>query len=89
MNESTLYNGWTNRETWLVSLWLNDVPAGVSVLQDAYARHESNFARADWLQEQINDEMYNLDLGASLWSDLLSTSLAKVNWLEVIEDNES
>ncbi len=31
--------------------------------------------------------MYDLNLGASLFSDLLSTSLSKVDWLEVIESN--
>ncbi len=31
--------------------------------------------------------MYDLDLRANLFSDLLSTSLSKVDWLEVIESN--
>ena len=31
--------------------------------------------------------MYDLDLGANLFSDLLATSLSKVDWLEVIKSN--
>jgi hypothetical protein len=32
--------------------------------------------------------MNDLPLEASLWSDLLGTALAKVNWLEVIKNNQ-
>jgi hypothetical protein len=71
---SVSYNGWSNRETWLVSLWLNN-------------DQETDFKRAEWLNSQLEDLMSDLPLEASLWSDLLGTALARVNWLEVIENN--
>jgi len=87
MNDTSTYNGWTNRETWLVSLWLNNDPGSYEMLAEALARSESDFKKAEWLKSEIEEEMYDLPLGASLWSDLLGTSLASVNWLEVIENN--
>ena len=84
---SVLYNGWTNRETWLVSLWLNNDQDNYKVLLEALERNETDFKRAEWLNSQLEDLMSDLPLEASLWSDLLGTALARVNWLEVIENN--
>ena len=86
-NIKKTYNGWTNRETWLVSLWLNNDPGSYALLSEALELKESNFIKAEWLDNRLRDEMYDLSLDASLWSDLLAISLAKVNWLEVIEHN--
>jgi hypothetical protein len=84
---SVSYNGWTNRETWLVSLWLNNDQDNYKVLLEALERNETDFKRAEWLNSQLEDLMSDLPLEASLWSDLLCTALARVNWLEVIENN--
>ncbi|HVC35830.1 MAG TPA: hypothetical protein VNE40_00060 [Candidatus Dormibacteraeota bacterium] len=81
------YNGWSNRETWLASLWLTNDPVSYAVLTEAMELEASDFVRAEWLEVHLKDEMYDLSLEASLWNDLLSTSLARVNWLEVIENN--
>ena len=37
MNDISTYNGWTNRETWLVSLWLNNDPASYDLLNGQQA----------------------------------------------------
>jgi hypothetical protein len=89
MNDTAIdtYNGWTNRETWLVSLWLNNDQSSYGVLLEALGRNGYDFTKAEWLKSKLEDIMYDLPLGASLWSDLLGTALAKVNWLEVIKNN--
>ena len=87
MGELSTYNGWTNRETWLVSLWLNNDRDSYELLNNVLGLSTSNARKAEKLQNLIEDQMYDLELEASLWSDLLSTALAKVNWLEVIESN--
>ena len=87
MNEVSTYNGWTNRETWLVSLWLNNDPVSYSMFSEALELDTSDFKKAEWLETQIKDEMYDLPLEASLWCDLLGTALARVDWREVIENN--
>jgi hypothetical protein len=81
------YNGWSNRETWLASLWLNNDPVSYAVLVEALELDESDFVRAEWLEAQLKDEMYDLPIEASLWSDLLGTALSRVDWHEVIKNN--
>jgi len=85
--EVSTYNGWSNRETWLASLWLNNDQGSYEMLAEVLARSESDFKKAEWLKSEIEEEMYDLPLEASLWSDLLGTALTSVNWLEVIENN--
>ncbi len=88
MSELTLtYNGWKNRETWLISLWLNNDEYNYRLLTDILELDVSSSNKARKLQELVEDQMYDLELGASLFSDLLSTSLSKVDWLEVIKSN--
>jgi len=43
--------------------------------------------KATKLKALLEDQVYDLELETSLWTDLLSTALAKVNWLEIIESN--
>ncbi|HUD06819.1 MAG TPA: hypothetical protein VMR34_02935 [Candidatus Saccharimonadales bacterium] len=86
-NIKKTYNGWTNRETWLVSLWLNNDPVSYSMFTEALELEASDREKAEWLETNIKDEMFDLPLEASLWSDLLGTSLTRVNWVEVIENN--
>jgi hypothetical protein len=87
MNEVSTYYGWTNRETWLVSLWLNNDPISYSMFSEALGLDTDDLEKAQWLKNQIEVEMYDLPLEASLWCDLLGTALARVDWREVVENN--
>ncbi len=81
------YNGFVNKETWLISLWLNNDEYNYRLLTDILELDISVDDKAERLQELVEDQMYDLDLGVNLFSDLLSTSLSKVDWFEVIESN--
>ena len=76
MSNDQQYAGWTNYQTWAVSLWLTNEYPGIpegSTAQDIQGSVES-----------IVDEQ---DL-PGLLNDLLMHSLDQVNWVEIEEDNK-
>ncbi len=84
------YNGWTNHETWLANMWLNNEEYGYHVLCEALTRPDPA-SRTEWLQEQVRaayTEMSNRIGGSCMWSDLLTLSMSRVNWLEIVENQD-
>jgi hypothetical protein len=81
------YNGWRNRETWLASLWLTNDQASYWVLQAALREQGDSFDKANWLEQQLRDQLDGEAGEASMWSDLLSTAFARIDWVEVVENN--
>ena len=64
------YNGWKNRQTWLVNLWLNNEPSSQQALYDiandnddglAYGSPTPVHMRADTLMEYIMDRFYSVE----------------------------
>jgi hypothetical protein len=91
MNYSAVqtYNGWSNRETWLASLWLNnDGDAYYAVLQEALREAGDAFDQADWLERYMREQMEDEIEDACLMNDLLSTAFTRINWVEVIEHSQ-
>ena len=76
------YNGWTNKETWLVNLWyMDDMPA-------YYADADQYYVEPNELEECVINvckecELLSQELKAGLISDFLSSSWARVNWHEL------
>ena len=50
---ATEYNGWSNRETWVVNLWLSGEPSSYSVLVEAVSMQCPAVDKADWLKERL------------------------------------
>ena len=83
------YNGWSNRETWLASLWLTNDESSYALLKDAIASGDSDFARADWLERRLREQLAEEGGDASMWCDLLNTAFHRIDWVEVIENNQN
>ena len=81
------YNGWRNKPTWLVHLWLSN---DEGTYNDARAIVREGLLRTD--RERMNalsDYVESLVLGdeppASLATDLLAWALAYVDWPRIVE----
>lgn len=71
-------NGWTNHETWIVNLWLNnDEPLYREALNIIRRSPHEAEALADWIRDMVAD--------TGLKGDLITYSLASVNWQEIAE----
>ena len=77
------YNGWTNKETWLVNVWYMDS------MPDYFADCEQFEVDAHELEEAvkyISEECEALSsLPAGLLSDFINTCWGEVNWHELAE----
>lgn len=91
---SDTYNGWTNYETWVVNLWMDNDgfsddcremaarcvrdAAGGSCPDGAAIR-----ALADELKEQHEEHMQTVCTVPGVFGDLLNGALSSVNWAEI------
>ena len=77
------YNGWTNKETWLVNIWYMDE------MPQYFADTEQFEVDANELEEAVKyiaEECEALSqLPAGLLSDFINTCWGKVNWHELAQ----
>jgi hypothetical protein len=83
------YHGWSNRETWLASLWLTNDESLYSQLRAAKRLEQVGSIQAEWLAERVYEQLdwYLEDEEASMWVDIARTAFNRVDWCEVIENN--
>jgi hypothetical protein len=92
------YNGWTNYETWLVKLWMDNEEGSSSfwndVAQTAYNNEEADatftreenaaLALADSLKEQHEEVIEEAGVPQNGFiADLLNAAMSEVNWHEI------
>lgn len=83
METNNSYNGWSNYETWLVALWIdNEQSMQESVKELIKEKFEYNFQKDEALKELITESM-DID-EASLRVDLVNSALSNVNWTEIV-----
>lgn len=92
------YNGYTNYETWLVALWIDNSEGWQSDFQDKandiwrdsesseYCTREDEAKRklAKIIEEEI-DELNPLS-DAGMFTDLLNAALSEVDWEDIAEN---
>jgi hypothetical protein len=84
MSELTGYNGWSNYETWLVALWLNNDQASYSALEELKAEDESDYRKAESLEELVR-ELYDFE-PVGIVADLVNSAFGRVNWVEIVTE---
>ena len=83
---ATAYSGWSNRETWVMNLWLaNDETYCDEVRRIIKTCDE--YEQAEQLESLIRDELEDSLEESGLLGDLLIASLGGVSWQEIIENN--
>jgi hypothetical protein len=79
------YNGWTNRETWVINLWLGE---DLRQTVTEYLEENENADKVEIANiiENLFDEMYDGELNqlSGVLRDLLYTS--SINWVELAEN---
>lgn len=88
--QSETYNGWTNRETWLVNLWLgNDQATYSEVLdatRDALDTPHPRLTLADWLRDWLELQVSECcGTRYGFVTDLALAASAHVDWQEVAD----
>jgi hypothetical protein len=72
---SSTYNGWSNRETWLANLWLDEV-----LINEAA---EGSPITADLVKTLIDEMIYTTYVDDGLTYDLLMTAVDRINYAEI------
>lgn len=70
------YNGYKNYETWCVALWINNDEVLQRSIRELANEHQIE-SYIEELRFETNEEK------ASMFSDILSRSIARVDWEEV------
>lgn len=72
---SNTYNGWTNKATWLVNTWIGDILYSMA--------NDGETITADLIKALVMDIINDTSDSDGLACDLITHSLAEVNWKEL------
>lgn len=81
---SEKYNGWTNYETWLVALWLDNDEGSYNEMHYMARHSEDVYSLMEQIKEMI-EELNPLKDQANLFSDLLNGAISECNFYEIAE----
>jgi hypothetical protein len=84
---SEQYNGWSNYETWLVALWLNNDQEGYRLLQEICSTQDSDCRKDERLEGLVRELYLGDEVG--MMTDLVNAAIGRVDWAEIVEDSRS
>lgn len=68
------YNGWKNKETWLVNLWIGDWLAS--------EQEDGQEISAEYIESMVQDMLDNAKLDGFL-SDMINCAIGEIDWHEI------
>ncbi len=90
------YNGWTNYETWLVKLWMDNEEGAQRFWRDITEDTIQRITETKYEWESVDDARVsvladllkewhdeNMPEGSGVYADLLNAALSEVNWGEI------
>jgi hypothetical protein len=78
------YNGWTNYETWLCNLWLDNDGMAECYAQDIVQDCKGEVYKvAQCIKDLIEEQ--TPDLGACFAADMLNAAISEVDWHSIAE----
>lgn len=84
MSTPSSCNGWSNYETWVTNLWINENEHSQQLLLSAQGLSTEAYEQADWLRERLSLQLDDEIDVPCLWQDLLRHAFGQVEWLEIV-----
>jgi hypothetical protein len=75
------YNGWSNYETWLVALWLNNDQESYGLLQEICSAQVSDYRKGERIEELIRELYLGDEVGMT--ADLVNAAIGRVDFVEI------
>ena len=80
------YNGWSNYQTWVTSLWMDNEEGSYSYWVERTEEAESIRELADTMEQEHEDMMESLELPTTgVFADLLGHANGMIDWREIAE----
>lgn len=79
------YNGYTNYQTWVTSLWLSNDEGSYLFWQETALEYGNTYDFTQYLKESHSEHSPTIER-ADVYSDLLGHALQMVNWDEIGEN---
>lgn len=81
------YQGYTNYETWAVSLWMSNDQDSYTWFSDmadeAVINEISDYEFAQQIKEYFEEVFPELDDVWGVWADLLNSAFEEIDWMEI------
>jgi hypothetical protein len=79
------YNGWSNYETWVTKLWMDNDYRSYNYFKEEGSNYEGHpYEFAEHIKNVVEEEFIP-ELQTGLASDLLGHAIGNVNWYEIAE----
>lgn len=85
MEENRSCHGWTNYESWLVALWINNDEYWLNSVENFYKEEENLYRIAKKIEEFVTEKVEEVTDKELFVMDLTRAALNRVNWDELVK----